>query len=75
MQLSEFRSRFKAKKLGKAASKIQRVSSKRINRVLVDIIKTSAGFTVIIDGEELDTYRTKAEAEKFSTQFVKQLKG
>jgi hypothetical protein len=35
--------------------------------------KDKKGFTAYIDGDKLDTYRTKLEAEKVGVQFAKEM--
>jgi len=51
----------------------EHVFSKKVGKVNLMIHKDKKGFTAYIDGEKLDTYRTKLEAEKMSVQFAKEL--
>jgi len=51
------------------------VFNKKIDRVPVSIHKEVSGYTVYIDGDRLDSYKTQSEAEKMTVQFIKQLKG
>lgn len=50
------------------------VFDKKIDRVPVKIVKDRKGFTVYIDGDMLDVFKTKAEAEKTAKTVVKELK-
>lgn len=52
----------------------QLVLNKKIGRLQVMIYKESIGFVVFIDGDRLDVYKTKNEAEKAATEMVKVLK-
>jgi hypothetical protein len=36
--------------------------------------KTDKGFVVYVDGDKLDTYRSKSEAQRMGIQFAKELK-
>lgn len=47
----------------------------RGNKIKVQIRKDMGKFTVYIDGDVLDAYRTQKEAEKASKTFLKQYKG
>tara|TARA_Y100001973_G_C5087772_1_gene275803 strand:- start:35 stop:244 length:210 start_codon:yes stop_codon:yes gene_type:complete len=51
------------------------VFNKRIGKIKMTIVKELKGFCVYIDGDKLDVYRTKREAEKAGTTFIKQYKG
>ena len=53
----------------------QLVFDKRIKRIPAKIYKDVSGFTVYIDGDRLDSYKTQREAEKMMNQFVKTYKG
>lgn len=53
----------------------QLVLNKKIGRIQVMIYKERNGFVSYIDGDRLDLYRTKKEAEKASMEFIKQIKG
>lgn len=52
----------------------QVVVNKKIGKLQVMIYKESIGFVAYIDGDRLDVYKTKAEAEKAATEMVKVLK-
>jgi len=47
----------------------------RIPKVAVSIVKELRGYTVIIDGDKLDTYKTEAEAKKNLKVTVNELGG
>ena len=47
----------------------------RIPKVAVSIVKELKGYTVIIDGDKLDTYKTEAEAKKHLKVTVNELGG
>lgn len=49
------------------------VYSKKINRIPVVIYKSSKGYSVEVDGDYLDDYKSQKEAEKYATEFVKEL--
>lgn len=49
------------------------VSSKRINRHNVSVVKDNNKFVVYIDKEKLDTYRSQKEAEKMGAAFAKEM--
>jgi hypothetical protein len=51
----------------------ENVFSKRVGKVNVMVHKDNKGFTAYIDGEKLDTYRNKREAEKMGIQFAKEM--
>ena len=53
----------------------QLVLNKKIGRIQVMIYKERNGFVTYIDGDRLDSYRSKKEAEKAATEFIKQYKG
>jgi len=50
------------------------VFNKKIDKVSVVITKGSKGFTVHIDGDMLDTFKSQKEAEKTAATVVKELK-
>ena len=56
------------------ATKNKVVFNKKIDRVPVRIEKDSKGFTVYIDGDRLDTFKTQKEAEKTAQTVVKELR-
>lgn len=49
------------------------VFDKKVNRHSVMVHKDSKGFTVYIDGDKLDTYRSQKEAEKMGVAFAKEM--
>ena len=49
------------------------VFSKKINKHTVMIHKDKKGFSVYIDGDKLDTYRSQKEAEKMGLAFAKEM--
>ena len=51
----------------------EHVFSKKINRHDVMVHKDKKGFTVYIDGDKLDTYRSQKEAEKMGVEFAKEM--
>ncbi len=52
----------------------QLVSNKKIGRIQVMIYKEPKGFVAYIDGDRLDVYKSKAEADKAAGAMVKVLK-
>lgn len=71
MDFKEFRGQLEEKV--KIPSSEKKVYDKKINRVPVVITKSSGGYTVYIDGDKLDTYKTQKEAERTAKEFVDQL--
>mgnify|MGYP003626952467 CR=1 FL=1 len=51
----------------------EHVFSKKVEKTRVMVHKDIKGFTVYIDGEKLDTYRSQKEAEKMGVQFAKEM--
>ena len=51
----------------------EHVSSKKINKHQVMVHKDKKGFTVYIDGDKLDSYRSQKEAEKMGVTFAKEM--
>jgi predicted transcriptional regulator len=49
------------------------VFSKKVNKTTVMVHQDKKGFTVYIDGEKLDTYRSQKEAEKMGVAFAKEM--
>jgi len=47
---------------------------KRVGRVKIKVHKERNGYVAYVDGDRLDSYRSKNEAEKAATEFVKALK-
>jgi len=52
----------------------QLVLNKKLGRIQVMVYKEPQGFVAYIDGDRLDVYKSKAEAEKAATAMVKVLK-
>ena len=52
----------------------QLVVNKKIGRVQIMVYKERNGFVTDVDGDRLDRYRNKNEAEKAGTAFIKALK-
>tara|TARA_A100001035_G_scaffold241246_2_gene207158 strand:+ start:15702 stop:15914 length:213 start_codon:yes stop_codon:yes gene_type:complete len=52
----------------------QLVLNKKIGRIQIMIYKDRRMFVAYIDGDRLDAYKSKAEAEKAATEFIKVLK-
>jgi hypothetical protein len=50
------------------------VLNKKIDKIPVKITKDSKGFSVYIDGDLLDTFKSQSEAEKTAQTVVKELK-
>jgi hypothetical protein len=53
----------------------EHVSHTKVGGIDFMIHKDNGKFVVYIDGDKLDTYNSKADAEKFGNQFIKQYKG
>ena len=51
----------------------QLVVNKKLGRIQVQVYKERNGFVAYIDGDRLDSYKSKNEAEKAATQFIKVL--
>lgn len=52
----------------------QKVVDKRVGRIKIVVHKERNGYVAYVDGDRLDSYRSKNEAEKAATEFVKVLK-
>lgn len=52
----------------------QLVVNKKIGRIQIMVYKERNGFVTYVDGDRLDRYRSKNEAEKAGTAFIKALK-
>ena len=52
----------------------EHVFDKKVGKVKVMVHKTNKGFDVYVDGDKLDTYRSKSEAQRMGIQFAKELK-
>ena len=53
----------------------QTVFKKTIDRVPVEIKKQGNKFVAFVDGDKLDHYKSRQEAEKMAAEFIKQYKG
>ena len=51
----------------------EHVFSKKVNKHSVMVHQDKKGFSVYIDGDKLDTYRTQKEAEKMGVTFAKEM--
>lgn len=51
----------------------EHVFGKKVNKHSVMVHKDNKGFTVYIDGDKLDTYKTQKEAEKMGVEFAKEM--
>ena len=51
----------------------EHVFQKKVNKHTVMIHKDNKGFSVYIDGDKLDTYRSQKEAEKMGISFAKEM--
>tara|TARA_B100000965_G_scaffold352583_1_gene327865 strand:+ start:659 stop:862 length:204 start_codon:yes stop_codon:yes gene_type:complete len=51
------------------------VVSKKIGKIKMSVMKEPKGFTVYVDGDKIDTYKSQREAEKAGTTFIKQYRG
>jgi len=47
---------------------------KRVGRIKIKVHKERNDYVAYVDGDRLDSYRSKSEAEKAATEFVKALK-
>jgi len=52
----------------------QLMVNKKLGRIQIMVYKERNGFVAYVDGDRLDRYRSKAEAEKAATEFIKVLK-
>ena len=52
----------------------EHVLDKKIDGIQLMIHKDNNKFVAYVDGDKLDSYRTKSEAEKAATQFIKQFR-
>jgi len=52
----------------------QLVVNKKLGRIQIMVYKERNGFVAYVDGDRLDRYRSKAEAEKAATEFIKVLR-
>ena len=51
----------------------EHVFGKKVNKHSVMVHKDNKGFTVYIDGDKLDTYKSQKEAEKMGVEFAKEM--
>jgi len=56
------------------ARKTSYVYDKKMAGVKVQIAQEKKGFTVYLDGDKLDTYKSQKEAETAASEFIKQYK-
>ena len=61
------------KELREASFKGKSVFKQKMNKITVEIMKDSKGFTAYVDGDKLDTFRSQSEAEKAAKTVVKEL--
>jgi hypothetical protein len=59
--------------LGEAIKKQRTVYNRKLNGYKVQIIQNHDKFTTYVDGDKLDTYDTKAHAQKMLMQFIREL--
>ena len=52
----------------------QLLVNKKMGRIQIQVYKERNGFVTYIDGDRLDSYRSKQEAEKASKEFIKAYK-
>ena len=52
----------------------QLLVNKKMGRIQVQVYKERNGFVTYIDGDRLDSYRSKQEAEKAAKEFIKAYK-
>tara|TARA_B100002019_G_C21256505_1_gene594162 strand:+ start:1673 stop:1885 length:213 start_codon:yes stop_codon:yes gene_type:complete len=52
----------------------QLLVNKKIGKIQVAIYKEPTGFVTYIDGDRLDRYKSKKEAEKAAMEFIKVIK-
>ena len=52
----------------------QLMVNKKLGKIQIMVYKERNGFVAYVDGDRLDRYRSKAEAEKAATEFIKVLK-
>lgn len=52
----------------------QLMVNKKLGRIQVMVYKEKNGFVAYIDGDRLDQYRSKQEAEKAAMEFIKVIK-
>jgi hypothetical protein len=52
----------------------QLLVNKKQGKIQIQVYKERNGFVAYVDGDRLDSYQSKNEAEKAATEFVKALK-
>ena len=52
----------------------QLLVNKKMGRIQIQVYKERNGFVTYIDGDRLDSYRSKQEAEKAGKEFIKAYK-
>ena len=52
----------------------QLLVNKKMGRIQIQVYKARNGFVTYIDGDRLDSYRSKQEAEKAAKEFIKAYK-
>ena len=52
----------------------QLMVNKKVGRIQIMVYKDRDQYVAYVDGHRLDAYKTKAEAEKAATEFIKVLK-
>ena len=52
----------------------QLLVNKKMGRIQIQVYKERNGFVTYIDGDRLDSYRSKQEAEKAAKEFIKAYK-
>jgi hypothetical protein len=52
----------------------QLLVNKKQGKIQIQVYKERNGFVAYVDGDRLDSYRSKNEAEKAATEFVKAYK-
>lgn len=72
MDFKSLRENLEEKKANIPSSE-KKIFDKKIKRVPVIITKGNKGYTVYIEGDKLDTYRSQGEAEKMAKEFVDEL--
>lgn len=50
------------------------IITKKVDGIQIGVEKDRNKFVAVVDGDRLDSYNTKKEAEKAAIQFVKQFK-
>ena len=61
------------RQLRESSDKGKSVFKKKMNKIDVEIMKDSIGFTAYVDGDKLDTFKSQSEAEKAAKTVIKEL--